>query len=111
MPATVQQNVVVVSGGWKAVKGVKVKVYYSIQLMSSSSEENLQSFPSKLLFNFIYTYKGAFNYYESVLGGRRVAEKLTFAYQNGGTGRSKGKMLTCLSKIIEQQYQTRKPSF
>ena len=56
--------------------------------------------------------KGPFNYYISALGGGRgSAEKLTFAYQNGGTGRSKGKMLTCLSKIIEQQYQTRKPSF
>ena len=39
--------------------------------------------------------KGAFNYYVSVLGGEG----------------SKGKMLTCLSRIIEQQYQTRKLSF
>ena len=57
--------------------------------------------------------KGPFNYYISALGEGEggSAEKLTFAYQNGGTGGSKGKMLTCLSKIIEQQYQTRKSSF
>ena len=31
-------------------------------------------------------------------------------YLQGGSG-SKGKMLTCLSKMIEQQYPTKKPSF
>ena len=43
-------------------------------------------------------------------GGGESAEKLTFAYQKKvGRGGSKGKMLTSLFKIIEQQNQTRKP--